>query len=262
MSPTPALRRHFAAAVGLYDDQARLLREWLSRLTPPEFGAEAAGGTVRHLLGQLLTLHQEVEAALEQPTNARPQPAGVLLRRWNSAAASRRAAQSCGSDTGAELVTEFSHASVGFASRVDGAPTQVGTPSGPVRSVDLVREALTAVVVITDDLNGAVPRLVPIRVTDDAVATAVRTVAQVLRQDHPGSSVEVRVPPWAAVQCSFDDQGPSHTRGTPPNVVETDPWTFLRLAAGRIDWASAVASGAISASGSRADLSQVLPLAS
>ena len=74
---------------------------------------------------------------------------------------------------------------------------------------------------------------------------------------YPGRVLEVRVPPVAAVQCL---PGPVHTRGTPPNVIETDPLTWIRLAAGRLDWADAVGSGAVYASGPRADLGAYLPL--
>ena len=74
----------------------------------------------------------------------------------------------------------------------------------------------------------------------------------------PGHSVELRVPPYAAVQVV---PGPAHTRGTPPNVVETDPVTWLRLATGRTGWAEALRAGLLSASGERADLSGYLPLA-
>ena len=73
----------------------------------------------------------------------------------------------------------------------------------------------------------------------------------------PGRSVEVRVPPDGAVQCV---PGPRHTRGTPPNVVETDPMTWVRVAAGRLTWADAVDAGRIRASGTRADLTDYLPV--
>lgn len=73
----------------------------------------------------------------------------------------------------------------------------------------------------------------------------------------PGRSVELRVPPFAAVQCV---PGPRHTRGTPPNVVETDGPTWLALAAGELAWADAVADGRVTASGPRSDLSGYLPL--
>jgi hypothetical protein len=73
----------------------------------------------------------------------------------------------------------------------------------------------------------------------------------------PGPSVELRVPPFGVVQCV---PGPRHTRGTPPNVVETDARTWLLLAAGRLSWASAKQGGALRASGPRSDLASYLPI--
>lgn len=90
-----------------------------------------------------------------------------------------------------------------------------------------------------------------------ALATAVRYLLQLLDEKAPGNSVEVRVPPFGAVQVI---QGPRHTRGTPPNVVEMDAATWIAVATGSEHWADAAASGRISASGIRADLSDVLPL--
>jgi hypothetical protein len=90
-----------------------------------------------------------------------------------------------------------------------------------------------------------------------SLALAVRYLLGVLAQRAPGRSVEVRIPPVAAIQCV---EGPRHTRGTPPNVIETDPVTFVRLATGRLKWADAVAAGAVRASGARADLSDWLPI--
>ena len=89
------------------------------------------------------------------------------------------------------------------------------------------------------------------------VGAAVKTTARWLAQHLPGRSVELRVPPHVAVQCI---EGPRHTRGTPPNVVETDAATWLRLATGELTWDAAVADGKVTASGNRADLGQVLPL--
>ncbi|EYT65032.1 hypothetical protein H483_0102115 [Dietzia sp. UCD-THP] len=82
-----------------------------------------------------------------------------------------------------------------------------------------------------------------------ALAAAVRATAAVLAAELPGRAVEVRVPPFAAVQCI---EGPRHTRGTPPNVVETDARTWLELATGRRSWQSAVSAGLVRASGTRA----------
>jgi hypothetical protein len=69
--------------------------------------------------------------------------------------------------------------------------------------------------------------------------------------------VELRIPPHVAVQCV---DGPRHTRGTPPNVIETDAATWLRLASGQLTWSDAVTDGSVVASGNRADLSPHLPL--
>jgi hypothetical protein len=93
-------------------------------------------------------------------------------------------------------------------------------------------------------------------VTSSVLRDAVRMLLAALRAQAPGRSVEMRVPPYGAIQCVA---GPRHTRGTPPNVVETDPMTFLLVATGRLAWAEAVAAGRISASGIRADLSPYLP---
>ena len=90
------------------------------------------------------------------------------------------------------------------------------------------------------------------------LGAAVKTTARWLAQQVPGRSVELRVPPHVAVQLV---PGPRHTRGTPPNVVETDAATWLRLATGELAWDDAVAEGRVSASGNRADLSEHLPLA-
>ena len=89
------------------------------------------------------------------------------------------------------------------------------------------------------------------------LGAAVRTTARWLAQQVPGRSVELRVPPHVAVQLV---PGPRHTRGTPPNVVETDAATWLRLATGQLSWDDAVTGGRVNASGNRADLSTHLPL--
>jgi Bacterial SCP ortholog len=86
---------------------------------------------------------------------------------------------------------------------------------------------------------------------------AVRHLLDRLATAAPGRTVEVRVPPYAAVQCV---EGPRHTRGTPPNVVETDARTWLELATGRLTWAEAMSAGKVAASGARADLSEHLPV--
>ena len=110
------------------------------------------------------------------------------------------------------------------------------------------REALAAVTAARD-ADVTPPRT--------AMATAVRYLLQLLAEKAPGNTVEVRVPPFAAVQVV---EGPRHTRGTPPNVVETDAATWIALATGAESWSDASAAGRISASGTRADISALLPL--
>ena len=86
---------------------------------------------------------------------------------------------------------------------------------------------------------------------------AVRALLAELARVAPGRSVEVRIPPFGAIQCVA---GPRHTRGTPPNVVETDPMTWLLVATGRLGWVDAVATGRVRASGTRTDLTPYLPV--
>ncbi|EYT57835.1 MULTISPECIES: sterol carrier family protein [Microbacterium] len=118
------------------------------------------------------------------------------------------------------------------------------------RKIDIVdgRKALDAV--RAAEAAGAKPQR-----TD--LATAVRYLLQLLDEKAPGNSVEVRVPPFGAVQVI---QGPRHTRGTPPNVVEMDAATWIAVSTGAERWADAASGGRIHASGTRADLSDVLPV--
>jgi uncharacterized protein (TIGR03083 family) len=127
---------------------------------------------------------------------------------------------------------------------------------GTMRSTDFLVTRLVELVVHSDDLATATGIDVP--VDKKAAAAVVRLLADALAALAPGNSVELRVPPYAAVQCV---PGPRHTRGTPPNVVETDPRTWIRLATGRTTWAAALDAAAVSASGERADLvAEYLPV--
>jgi len=114
---------------------------------------------------------------------------------------------------------------------------------------------LVELVVHSDDLTRATGVRVPL--ARQALATTVRLLADALAAKAPGASVEVRIPPFAVVQCV---EGPRHTRGTPPNVVETDPLTWIRLATGRTDWDRELDAAHLTASGERADLRPHLPV--
>jgi len=92
---------------------------------------------------------------------------------------------------------------------------------------------------------------------DPQVLEQVKSTLALLISKAPGREIEVRIPPYAAVQCG---EGPTHTRGTPPNTIEMDAPTWLALASGQLTWGQALADGKIAASGVRADLSEYLPL--
>ena len=117
-------------------------------------------------------------------------------------------------------------------------------------AVEEGRAALAAWLEAGTDLQApAVPR--------STIATAVRYSLEEVTARAPGNSVEVRVPPFGVTQCV---QGPRHTRGTPPNVIECDAATWLAMVSGQLSWGDAVAGGRVAASGLRADLSGLLPL--
>jgi hypothetical protein len=97
----------------------------------------------------------------------------------------------------------------------------------------------------------------PLTDTDPVFVMAVRYLLEELAEVAPGNSVEVRVPPLGATQCI---EGPRHTRGTPPNVVEMSPRVWFDLAIGKMSWEDASAEHLVSSSGVRASLDEVLPL--
>ena len=123
-----------------------------------------------------------------------------------------------------------------------------GVPPARRRDPAAVDAAVAAV------LAAANAGTAPVR-TD--LALAARGLAERLAAAAPGHHVEVRVPPYAAVQCV---EGPRHTRGTPPNVVEVAPLAFVQLCTGRLAWVDAVQDGRARTWGDRADLSAWLPL--
>lgn len=192
-------------------------------------------------------------AALVRTLGA-PEPAGPAadLSRWASALPSVAAAVDDEARTGQPP---------GFRDAVREAREVLATASperlvqqrsGAYRLSDAVLIRLVEAVVHGLDLPEPLP---PHR---DAAKVVVRRLADLLAERAPGRTVELRVPPYAAVQCV---EGPRHTRGTPPNVVETDPQTFLGLAGGRVGWQDAVADGRLRVSGERAGaVRDLLPL--
>jgi Bacterial SCP ortholog len=111
---------------------------------------------------------------------------------------------------------------------------------------------------ISDDIGReAVDKAVREAALRDDYAMAVRYTLQLLAEHSEGNTLEVRVPPFGAIQCI---EGPRHTRGTPPNVIEMDAETWLALATGRLSWSEAATLGTVLASGQRADLTGHVPV--
>ena len=159
----------------------------------------------------------------------------------------------------ADLSSAYTQRWTAAGERLDalGDVESVQARRAPARLADFLATRVVEMVVHGDDLARSLPERPGPSLPAGAVAFVARLLLEVLAERHPGRSLEVRVPPVAAVQCL---PGPRHTRGTPGSVVETDPLTWVRLAAGRTRWQDAVDAGAVSASGERADLSAVLPL--
>jgi len=130
---------------------------------------------------------------------------------------------------------------------------------GPLRLADLMVTRVNELVVHSIDLSASVPDVEPVELDPGALGIATRMLAGILAERVPGKTVELRVPPHAAVQCV---EGPRHTRGTPASVVEVEAVAWIELATGRLGWAAAVADARVRASGERADLSSYLPVLS
>ncbi|MEV0177055.1 sterol carrier family protein [Streptomyces sp. NPDC050803] len=157
-----------------------------------------------------------------------------------------------------DLDTYLADIARNLAEQLDSHPGTrlLATNAGALPLADYLVTRAVELVVHTDDLNAAVPGL-DIPYDRQALAVCTRLLADALAVKAPGGSTEVRIPPYAVVQCV---EGPRHTRGTPPNVVETDPLTWIRLATGRLAWRDALDEAKVGASGERADLGGLLPL--
>ncbi|MCW2494162.1 sterol carrier family protein [Jatrophihabitans sp.] len=244
--------------------QGAVLAEWLSALPPEAFAAPSVldGWDVRTLVGHVVLMQQGLVRALGNRVADQATSAAEFVSRYRPAveqiAESTRAVT--GSLTPAELIAALQDVD-GVRAAADGVAdrTVVLGGRGPITALDLATTRIVEIVIHSDDLSRSLPAVDPVPLLRPALATAVRTLVQILAARSPGRSVELRVPPFAAVQAIA---GPRHTRGTPPNVVETDPVTWLRLATGREGFAAAVADGRVAASGHRADLTDYLPLLS
>ncbi|MFB7212022.1 sterol carrier family protein [Streptomyces sp. NPDC056255] len=238
------------------------VREAVRTLTPEQLAQPTRLGdwTVRELAVHLTTALSGLTRHLELPEPAAAK-AGLTLVQWPLATADRAAGIADDTRTLAvdrpDLEALYEEAVGRFEELVPGAGDErlVATRVGVMRLADFLVTRTVELVVHTDDLNEAAGLDIPY--DRQALAACTRLLADALAEKAPGGSVEVRVPPFAVVQCV---PGPKHTRGTPPNVVETDPLTWIRLATGRTEWARALDEAKVGASGERADLAPLLPL--
>lgn len=248
------------------------MHAWLVDLEPEAFTRPTVlgGWDVRALVAHLDQVVGGLLDALSRPTGARPLPNADLVARCAPDETNRRVLDHAAAYGPGVLLDRLSDALdraaavLGSAGPVSAA---VSSARGPVTPEDLVATRTVELVVHADDLSRSFAEREPVALLRPALGVASRALTSIMATRFPGRSVEVRVPPYAAVQCSAVrdgvlDPGPTHTRGTPPNVVETDAVTFFRLCTGRTSWADALASGVVAASGLRADLSEMVPLLS
>ncbi|MFG2140466.1 sterol carrier family protein [Streptomyces sp. NPDC048650] len=240
------------------------VRTAAAALTPEQLALPTRLGdwTVRELVAHLALVTGSVVRALRAPA-----PPGVETELLDWPFATARFTSGIDDDTRVlaaahdlpDLPELLARTAEELADAVSQAPDDrvVATRVGAMRLADYLVTRCVELVVHTDDLAAALGVEIPY--DRQALATTTRLLADALAVKAPGGSVEVRVPPFAVVQCV---EGPRHTRGTPPNVVETDPLTWLRLATGRSAWGEALESAAVSASGERADIGGYLPVLS
>ncbi|MEP7180423.1 MAG: sterol carrier family protein [Pseudonocardiales bacterium] len=245
-------------------EQSAALTGFLAAVPDEEFRRPSAlaDWDVRTLVGHVLLVHVGLLRALDRPANDRPSPPHEFVKRYRRDVA--MIAQSTREMTAERSAQELRAKLVEAAALIEAKlrapqPRVVDTPRGVTSVADFLKTRLIELVVHSDDLSRSFPEREPVPLQRAALAAVTRVLAEILAGQAPGRTVEVRVPPFVAVQAI---DGPRHTRGTPPNVVETDPVTWLRMATGRIEFGDALAQGTATASGSRADLTRYLPVLS
>jgi uncharacterized protein (TIGR03083 family) len=240
-----------------YLDQWALTREWCDGIEDWSATSVIDGWTLRDLVAHFGLVADSIRAAADVMSEDQPLRLGDYIAKYadGAGAIDERTREAASGDGFLYTVDATAAAAEQAIAGVDGNPV-VAARRGPIRWVDFLRTRCIELTVHSDDLTQSVGGDGP-PVSRPCLQVSTRALADVLGWRAPGRSVEVRVPPFAAVQCI---EGPRHTRGTPSAVVEMDPLTFCRLAAGRVSWQSAVASGGVQASGLRTDLAPYLPL--
>lgn len=243
--------------------QADAIVDWLSAQRPSAWRAPSAlpGWTVAELATHLAVNLENTALVLGRAVPDKPIGIDRYVVQYAAAAPQileRDVAGAAGKDP-AEILAEVWAQRDAAAAAVAGlVPAKaVQAPRGPLTPVDWLVTRAIELVVHADDLSRSLPDRDPVPLDRAALRLVTQVFADLLATRAPGRSVELRIPPYAAVQCV---EGPRHTRGTPPSVAETDPLTWVRIASGRLSWSAATGAGSVRASGERADLSVWLPL--
>ena len=245
-----------------FTTQSRYVRDWVAVLSDEDFARPSVlvGWDVARLVEHLILLYRGLAAGLDRPSTNPVLPIHEYARTYRTdvtAPDAEAASQTVGRSP-RELVTALAAAGHAAEYRLqDAMPSVVEAGRGTIRTTDYLRTRIIELVVHSDDLSRSLPELAAVPINRAALASATRTLAEIFAAQVPGRTVELRVAPFIAVQAV---PGPRHTRGTPPNVVETDALTWLHLATGRTKWVDAMTRAEVRASGRRADLSDYLPV--
>ena len=251
-------------AVAAVLDQADAVLGWLSGLPPSAWRQPSAlpGWTVLELAEHVAVVLRGTPEVLARATADKPMSVAGYLAGYAARADAireREVAAAAGRDPAEVLAGIYAGREAVAAAVLPAVPAAraVQGGRGPVTPADYLLTRVVELVVHADDLSRSRPDREPVELDRGALRLATQGLADVLAERAPGRSLELRVPPYAAVQAVA---GPRHTRGTPPNVVETDPVSWLRVAGGRLSWSEALRTGSVRASGERADLTPWLPL--
>lgn len=249
-----------------YDAGHTVLRDWLAVLPGDVWSIPSVlpGWTVADLVAHVVLVTRSVAGLEPAPADSRPRTPLEYMGGYASAAGeiadASRDVSAAAAHEPAALLDDLDRHYAAAAQVLDALVPQdpvVRARRAPIRLGDYLATRVVELAVHADDLARSVPGLEEPTMPREVQRLAVRTLLDALAERAPGRSVEVRVPPFAAVQCV---EGPRHSRGTPSNLVEADATTWLRLATGRMTWSDAIDEGQLSASGGRADLSGYLPL--
>jgi uncharacterized protein (TIGR03083 family) len=263
----PAASPPSTAVVGACLRQWALVVAAVDALPDDAFGHPSSlpGWRIAELVAHLAACQQVVADWIGKPSPPRVElaSAGYLLTlsAFAPVIAAREVAAASDATPG-QLRASARAALAAMTEAVEGAdPARiVAARAGAIRLDELMVTRCVEGIVHGLDLQAALSGLGKVSTLEpdrEALKISTRALLSAMAVKAPGKSVEVRVPPFGAVQAV---EGIRHTRGTPPNVVETDALTWVRLAAGRLPWTAAVAAGAVHASGDRSDISEFLPL--